>query len=250
MALVTPAVLPSSREDFEEKLGRFACMPQVSRIQIDVVDGKFATPASWPYSPPSPKATGGHSAATQDTPYTELQAMVQRGEMLPELHRIAYEIDLMCLDAERAAGQWLALGATRLTFHAESAMDLARLLTSVRERYGDDFISFGLALNVASDLSLIEAYLDRVQYVQFMGIATIGRQGQPFDARVLGKIRLFHKRHPSIPVQVDGGVSLANAKELAAAGATSLVVGSAILRASDPAGELAKFEALKTSYGV
>jgi ribulose-phosphate 3-epimerase len=233
MTLITPAVLPSSREDFEEKLGRFARMPQVSRIQIDVVDGKFATPASWPYTAPK-----------------ELATRASRHEMLPELHRIAYEIDLMCLDAERAAEAWLALGASRLTFHAESAMDLSRLLTTVRERYGDDFVSFGLALNVASDLALIEAHLDRVEYVQFMGIAKIGRQGQPFDRRVVEKIRVFHKRHPDIAVQVDGGVSFANAKELLALGVSSLVVGSAILKASDPAAELSKFEALVTPYGV
>lgn len=233
MNLIVPAVLPSSREDLEEKLGRFSRIPSISRVQIDVVDGKFATPASWPY-----------------TASKELAAMVARHEMLPELHRIAYEIDLMCLDAEHAAGAWLALGATRLTFHAESVLDLPRLLAAARQRYGDDFVSFGLALNVASDLSLIEPYLGQIQYVQFMGIATIGRQGQPFDERVLGKIRLFRKRYPNIPVQVDGGVTLASAKELVALDVANLVVGSAILRAADPVAEVAKFEALTNPFGV
>src|SRR3989344_709549 len=115
MGLIIPAVLPSSREDFEGGIALLTRIPGVSQIQIDVVDGHFATPASWPYSAPA-----------------ELEGRVQRREMLPDLERISYEIDLMCLDAERAADAWLALGATRLTFHAESATNLAQLLTSSR----------------------------------------------------------------------------------------------------------------------
>ena len=42
MSLIVPAVLPSSLEDLKEKLALFAKLPAVSRVQIDVVDGKFA----------------------------------------------------------------------------------------------------------------------------------------------------------------------------------------------------------------
>lgn len=233
MNLVVPAVLPSSRADFEEKLKMFARLPAVSRVQIDVVDGKFASPRSWPYTAPQ-----------------ELRDMVAHGEMLPELDRIGYEIDLMCFDAERAADTWLALGATRLTFHAESITDLPRFLASVHTRYGGDFISFGLALNVASSLALIEPYLDRIDYVQFMGIATIGRQAQPFDRRVLEKVRSFHTRYPDIPVQVDGGVSLGSARELVSLGISNLVVGSLITRADDPIALVAQLEELHIAHGV
>ncbi|MCR4333559.1 MAG: hypothetical protein NUV60_00855 [Patescibacteria group bacterium] len=239
MSLVVPAVLPSSREDLEEKLALFAKIPSVNRIQIDVVDGRFAAPMSWPY-----------------TTSEELRAMVERGEMLPHLDRIGYEIDLMCLDGERTATHWLALGATRLVFHAESTTDLSRLLSSVRKSYGggDGFssslVSFGLALNIESDLALLEICLDDIEYVQFMGIARIGKQGQSFDERVFEKVRIFHSRHPEIALQVDGGISLDNAKKLIALGVSTLVVGSGILRAKNPAAEVEKFEALKTSYGV
>ena len=250
MTLVVPAVLPASRQEFEEALARITKLPLVSRIQIDVVDGRFATPASWPYfAPPSPEATGGHGKATQGTPYHELEAMVQKGEMLPQLDRFEYEIDLMCLDAERAAQPWLALGATRLTFHAESATDLSRLLTSARKRYGS-LVSFGLAFNIASDLALIESCLGEIEYVQFMGIARIGRQAEPFDRRVFEKVRVFRERNPETPIQVDGGVSLENAKRLIALGVSNLIVGSALMRASDPVAALAAFEALQTPYGV
>ena len=231
MALVVPAVLPSSRKKLEEELALFTRIPSISRVQIDVVDGRFATPASWPCSTP-----------------TELGEMKARGEMLQHFGHFEYEIDLMCLDADAAAEAWLALGATRLVFHAESATDISRLLTSARKRYSADgfasLIPFGLALNLASDLSLIEQCLGQVEFVQFMGIAHIGRQGQPFDRRVLEKVRVFHSRHPEIPIQVDGGISLDNAKELVALGASALVVGSKIVCAGDPSSAVSAFEAL------
>ena len=226
MSLVVPAVLPSSRAGLEEKLALIARIPSVSRVQIDVVDGKFAEPASWPH-----------------TTLKELRDMVERGEMLPYLDRFAYEIDLMCIDAEHMAEAWLAIGASRLTFHAESTTDLLRLLASARRRYGD-FVSFGVALNLKSDLALIEQSIGEIEYVQFMGIARIGRQGQPFDRRVLEKVRVLHLRHPEVKIQVDGGVSLDNARRLIALGVSNLVVGSALLSARDPAATLALFEAL------
>ena len=239
MSIIVPAVLPSSRADLEKNLALIARIPSVSRVQIDVVDGRFASPASWPY-----------------TVTEEFRDMIKHGEMLPYLDRISYEIDLMCVDAERVAEAWLALGATRLPFHAERPPALGRLLSSARKRYGagDGFapglVSFGVALNLASDLSLIEQNLGEIEYVQFMGIARIGRQGQPFDHRVLEKIRVFRGRHPEIPMQVDGGVSLDTARRLIALGISNLVVGSALLRAPDPAATFALFEALRSPYGV
>jgi ribulose-phosphate 3-epimerase len=238
MSHIVPAVLPTSREDLEKKLALFARIPAVSRVQVDVVDGKFASPASWPYNAPN-----------------EFEVLIARGSMLPNLDRITYEIDLMCLDAEQVAGAWLALGASRLTFHAESVTSLPRLFATMRAKYGCGslscgLIAFGLAINVTTDIALIEPFLDDIEYVQFMGIAKIGRQGQPFDRRVLEKIRIFHHHHPKILLQVDGGVSLKTARELLALGVAHLISGSAILRAADPVAEVARFDALSNPYGV
>jgi ribulose-phosphate 3-epimerase len=243
MGLVVPAVLPSSKRELEEKLELFSRISSVSRVQIDVVDGHFVSPASWPYS----------AEAVKGKP-TELEAMVQKGEMLPHLDRLTYEIDLMCLDAESVVEAWLALGASRITFHAESVSNLPQLLASVRRKYGagglTPLISFGLALNISSDLALIERCIGDIEFVQFMGIVQIGQQGQSFDSRVFENIRIFHARHPDIPIQVDGGVSLENAKKLVTLGVSNLVIGSALVRARDPAAAIAAFEDSQSPYGV
>lgn len=233
MSILVPAVLPSSRDDLAEKLNRFTTVPSIDRIQIDVVDGRFASPMSWPYTAPR-----------------DMLAMTSAREMLPNLSSIAYEIDLMCLDAEHAADAWLSLGASRLTFHAEGILDLSKFIASMQKRYGDVSVSFGVALNVTSSLSLIEPHLAHVEYVQFMGIASIGKQGQPFDKRVLEKLRIFHSRYPAVPMQVDGGVTLANARELVGLGASNVIVGSALARATDIGAEVEKFETLHVPFGV
>ena len=239
MSFVVPAVLPTSRDDLEGKIALFAKMPRVSRIQIDTVDGHFAAPASWPY-----------------TAVAEFRAMQARGEMLPALERFEYEIDLMNLDPESAGAAWLALGATRLTFHAESATDLGKLLARMHAKYtaGAGFVprlvSFGIALNLGTDLALIEPVLAQADYVQFMGIAKIGRQGQPFDARTYDRVRAFRKRHPDVPVQVDGGMTFAVARELAVLGVSNIVAGSSVLGAQDPVAAAAAYDSLDNLYGV
>jgi ribulose-phosphate 3-epimerase len=239
MRIAVPAILPSSRSDFEKKLSSLSSISEVERIQIDVVDGKFAEPASWPYS-----ASG------------ELHAMVEKGEMLPHPDRISYEVDLMCIDPESAAKDWLALGANRLTFHAGSVTDLPRLLSFAKNQYGAgagfaaELISFGVAVTIGSDIEILESCLSDIRYVQFMGIARIGRQGQPLDGRVFEKIRVFHERHPDMPIQVDGGVTLENAKKLLSLGVTTLVTGSAVAQSDNPSEVLNMFENLKTPFGV
>jgi ribulose-phosphate 3-epimerase len=239
MGLLVPAVLPASREDLENTLALFEQMAGVSRVQIDSVDGLFAKPATWPYTDPQ-----------------RLAALRGLGEMLPHLERFEYEIDLMVLDAERAGDEWLERGASRLTFHAETTADLPRLLARMHERHTPGarvvpgLVSFGVALNLDSDIALIEAALPQADYVQFMGIARIGRKRQPFDARVFERVRAFRARHPELPVQVDGGVKLPEAKKLSALGVANVIVGSGLLRSTDPVAAAAAFDDLSNPYGV
>lgn len=239
MSFLVPAVLPTSRKDLESDIALFEKMKHVTRVQIDTVDGQFAGPASWPYND-----------------VDGFRAMVESGEMLPGIERFEYEIDLMNLDAERAGDMWLTLGASRLTFHAEATTNLPLLLERMhlRNSAGPGFltglVSFGVALNLGSDLSLIEPALPLVDYVQFMGIARIGRQGQPFDTHVYDRIRAFKKRYPEMPIQIDGGVKLKEARELALLGVSNVIVGSDLLRAKDPINEAARYRNLESAYGV
>ncbi len=75
-----------------------------------------------------------------------------------------------------------------------------------------------------------------------MGIAHIGYQGEPFDERVIDKIREFHNAHPEIMISVDGGVTLDNAPDLVAVGVKRLVSGSAIFENGNIADTIEMFK--------
>jgi ribulose-phosphate 3-epimerase len=235
MGVIIPAILPTSHADLDHKLARLSGI--TDNVQIDVVDGRFVTPASWPY------ASGKGSELADDDP-------------LPELGPFRFEIDLMVEEPEAAIGRWVRAGATRITVHAETTHRLTDLITDFQVKYGHDkgfapeLLSFGLAVNIATDTSLIEPYLDQCDYVQFMGIARIGKQGEPFDMKVIPKIHAFHRKYPDMPIQVDGGVTLDTAPRLLEAGAARLVVGSAIWRASDLRKEIGTFSELAQTRGL
>ncbi|MGE5540699.1 MAG: hypothetical protein ACM3TU_00210 [Bacillota bacterium] len=235
MATIIPAILPTSRLDLDEKLARLVGI--ASEVQIDIVDGTFASPASWPYS-----QGGGEFAAS--------------GATLSFLEQFHIEMDLMVENPEEVTGSWIAAGANRILAHVESTTYLPQLITDLRVKYGHEkgfasgLLSFGLALNVDTDIVTLEPYLGDVDYVQFMGIASIGKQAQPFDARVLEKIRAFRKIHPDTPIQVDGGVNLESAPLLLAAGVSRLIVGSALWKSTDIKDTYHRLCALTEEHGL
>jgi ribulose-phosphate 3-epimerase len=85
----------------------------------------------------------------------------------------------------------------------------------------------GLSFNPQTNWQDYEDYLKHFDYIQFMGVEP-GAQGRTFDDSVVEKIKAFRKTHPSISIQVDGGVNSQNLIDLVKAGVNSLVVGSQI----------------------
>lgn len=238
MQFIIPAILPQSAEDLQGRLSRLQGVS--TEVQIDVVDGRFASPATWPYAKP----TGDTKAGVPDA------------DAFSHLGAFRFEIDLMVSNPEEVVGAWIRAGASRITIHAETTKALAQLVEDFDIKYGHDknfapdLLSFGLAININTPTSLIEPYLDACDYVQFMGIGTIGRQGQAFDRAVIAKIASFHKRFPEVPIQVDGGVSLVTAPDLLNAGVSRLIVGSGLWNAENLKEEMKKFHELTEAHGL
>lgn len=238
MGVIIPAILPVSREDLENRLRRLEGL--VERVQIDVVDGVYAAPATWPY-------VGGVGGASPE---------VLTEGLLLELGSFRYEVDLMVSNPEAVIGDWISAGANRITIHAGSVRSLATLIADIEKKFGYDntfapyLLSIGVAVTADTDMEMIEPCLDTVNYVQFMGIAHVGQQGQPFDERILASISAFRKKHPDILIQVDGGVTLETAPKLLSAGAGRLVVGSDIWHAEDIGAEIVALEELSEQYGI
>lgn len=201
---VVPAIIPESTTHLEAALRTVAFAHEV---HIDVVDGQFVAPVSWPYNPP------GEPAAQQTL-----------------LAHHTVEVDLMVADPLPAAKAWMAAGAQMLVFHVETVT--ADALANFAATH--DAVTVGVsALNDTPEETLAP-YLDVADYVQVMGIATIGAQGTAFDARVLERIASIAEQCPDMLVSVDGSVNSETIARLAHAGADRFIVGSAIMGAAEP----------------
>ncbi len=236
MGAIVPAILPKSRLDLEEKLARLSEVEGIDCVQVDVVDGKFAAPPTWPYA--------------------EKGSVFPEGETFPYLGKLAFEMDLMVTHPEEVIGPWITLGASRMTVHVGSTNFLPKLLDDAHHKFGydkdfaPDLLSFGLAIGVSTDFAVLDPHIARADYVQFMGIRTIGKQGEPFDRDVLKRIEQFRKRYPDMTIQVDGGVTLATAPDLLSAGVDRLVIGHALTGAPDIKEAFDAFTTLTEHYGI
>ncbi len=236
MIEIIPAIMPDNYEDFASKATRVHGLAPLA--QIDIMDGAFVKSKSWPYS------EGG----TRKEPH--FVALMAQDEGMPFWEELDYEIDLMIGEPEKHIDEWLPLGASRLIFHIESIKDIDLFFAhdmwkdGARDIGGEKVVELGLAINPDTSLDAILPYIPKIDFVQCMGIARIGYQGQPFDERVLERVNALRVAYPNMPISVDGGVNMETAALLKQAGATRLVAGSAIFGAADVAEAI---EALKST---
>lgn len=225
MVEIIPAIMPKDYEDLDEKMSLFVSV--VPFVQLDIMDGKFVPARTWPYP--------------RDTHF---DAIVAQEEGMPSWENIDFEVDLMIESPEIAVPQWVNAGARRIIVHVESMKNGMQDFEKIREAVPAGFIELGLAINTTTPLSALDPYLNRIDFVQCMGIARIGFQGEAFDERVLDHVRALRSSHPEMPVSIDGSVNFDTARALVDAGATRLVSGSAILEADDFVGAIAQMKNL------
>lgn len=238
MGIIVPALLVQNENELKEKLAKI--IDVVSDIQIDVIDGKFASPPSWPYT----------------ETYTEFTRYAQQEKILPYCEKFHIEADLMVTDITESAIIWSAVGASRIILHATNIADIESTLSQLEKRFGykkdsaPSIISIGVAFTVEDDTASLDTIINRINFVQCMGIVHVGRQGEPFDERVPNLVRLLRSRYPDMPIQVDGGVSLETAPALLSAGAHRLIIGSALWKAPNVIERIHKFEEVVQQYGA
>jgi ribulose-phosphate 3-epimerase len=125
------------------------------------------------------------------------------------------------------------MGIHNLTFHWEATDHHDRLINEIKSHYP----SVGISLNPSNSIDLIPDYiLEKIDLVLIMSVNP-GFGGQSFLPYSLEKIKNLNERrkhlNASFMIQVDGGVSDKNAKELISSGADNLVAGSYIFSSND-----------------
>ena len=152
------------------------------------------------------------------------------------------DVHLMIEKPERYVEQFVDLGASVVSVHYEATRHLHRTIQLIKSKGAQA----GVALNPHTPVELLQDILEDIDLVVIMSVNP-GFGGQKFIYQTLPKIKrlkdMIININSNAKIEIDGGVSLANAEELLKAGADVLVAGSSVFRAEDP---LATITALKS----
>ncbi|MDD5799547.1 MAG: ribulose-phosphate 3-epimerase [Coriobacteriales bacterium] len=153
---------------------------------------------------------------------------VKKGTDLP------VDVHMMVSNPDEVFEDYLDAGADILTFHFETAKHPHRIIDQIH-RHG---AKAGIAVNPGTSMESLDAILDYLDLVLVMSVDP-GFSGQKFidgTYRQLEHLTRICNNHGVSPViEVDGGVSVANAEFLVARGARLLVAGSSVFGAPDHA---------------
>lgn len=182
-------------------------------VHLDVMDGRFVPNITW-----GPKVIGD----------------------LREHTKLLFDCHLMIVEPERYVEQFRKAGADIITFHLEATPHAQRLLTHIRSLGA----KAGISICPQTPVALLEDLIEDIDLILVMSVNP-GFGGQKFIPHALEKIAqakaLVRRSGVQCEVEVDGGITLDNARSAVQAGADVLVVGSAIFDTPDCGATTAEF---------
>lgn len=148
------------------------------------------------------------------------------------------DVHLMVSPVDALAADFAKAGATRISFHPEATLHVDRTIQHIRAAG----CSPGLVFNPATPLNWLDYVIDKIDTVLIMSVNP-GFGGQKFIPETIGKLAEARLRIEAagrdIRLEIDGGVKVENAAEIAQAGADAFVAGSAIFGSADYAATIA-----------
>ena len=159
------------------------------------------------------------------------------GPMLIEFFRKATnkvcDVHLMIEEPENYTEAFHKAGADILTVHYEACTHLHRNIQQIKALG----MKAGVALNPHTPVELLHNILADIDLVCLMSVNP-GFGGQQFIPQTLSKIKqlrqMIDEKGLSVHIEIDGGVTLDNAKSIVDAGADVLVAGNTVFKAADP----------------
>lgn len=153
------------------------------------------------------------------------------------------DIHLMIVEPDRYLETFSALGASVITVHYEACIHLHRTLEAIKSLG----VKAGVALNPHTPIEHLEPLIEIIDLVCIMSVNP-GFGGQSFIPKTYDRIldlrELINKKGSSALIEIDGGVTDQNAKQLVASGATILVAGNHVFKAKDPQATIAQLKAI------
>lgn len=143
------------------------------------------------------------------------------------------DVHLMIVEPDRYITTFKKLGADILTVHYEACTHLHRTLQAIKA----NGMKAGVAINPHTNVALLEDVITAIDLVCIMSVNP-GFGGQSFIENTYKKIQqlktIITKNNATTLIEIDGGVTDKNAKELITKGADVLVAGSFVFKSENP----------------
>lgn len=215
---IAPSVLAADFANLQRDI-EMVNQSQADWFHIDVMDGHFVPNIS--YGMPVIEAIKKHATKPLD-------------------------VHLMIEQPERYIEEFVRVGADIITVHYESTVHLHRTLRQIKAAG----CKAGVVLNLSTPVSVLEDILPECYMVLIMSINP-GFGGQKFEDITYNKVRklkdMITKQGLDTLIEIDGGVTSKNAKQLVEAGADVLVAGSYVFNSDDQTQTIADLKALVNS---
>lgn len=203
--IVAPSVLSADFGNLQRDI-EMLNNSEAEWIHIDVMDGVFVPNIS--FGIPVMKTVGKHSTKFND-------------------------VHLMIVQPEKYVQQFRDAGAHLITVHYEAVTHLDSAIHLIKSTGA----KVGVALNPATPVSVLKDVIQLLDLVLIMSVNP-GFGGQkfiPYATRKVAEAKALIQSSGSLAkIEVDGGVSMKNTKELVDAGADVLVAGNAVFSSENP----------------